>query len=215
MTGVHPVSALVTLQALGADAFGCNCSTGPDDMAKVISLMYPYAKIPLIAKPNAGLPKFENGRTVFPMGAQEFADFVPELLSAGASILGGCCGTDHNVIKALREMIDENANAVVDAPYDIEATALYAVNSRVCTIVDTNGLPNPLTVDEDLTDNAEEMADDYEFIYLRLETEDDVDTVLEAVPFFSLPIAVCGNENAIALLKKYYCGKLAVIRDNA
>ena len=105
LTGVHPVSALVTLQALGADAFGCNCSTGPDDMAKVISLMYPYAKIPLIAKPNAGLPKFENGRTVFPMGAQEFADFVPELLSAGASILGGCCGTTPDHIAALSQKL--------------------------------------------------------------------------------------------------------------
>ena len=101
LTGVHPISALVTLQALGADAFGCNCSTGPDDMAKVISLMYPYAKIPLIAKPNAGLPRFENGRTVFPMGTDEFAGFVPELLSSGASILGGCCGTTPGHIAAL------------------------------------------------------------------------------------------------------------------
>ena len=105
LTGVHPVSALITLQALGADAFGCNCSTGPDDMAKVISMLSPYAKIPLIAKPNAGLPEFDNGRTVFPMGADEFAGFVPELLSSGASILGGCCGTTPEHIAAMAEKL--------------------------------------------------------------------------------------------------------------
>ena len=101
LTGVHPVSALVTLQSLGADAFGCNCSTGPDDMAKVIAQISPYATVPLIAKPNAGLPRFEDGRTVFPMDKDQFASFVPELLNAGATILGGCCGTTPDHIAAL------------------------------------------------------------------------------------------------------------------
>ena len=59
------------------------------------------------------------------------------------------------------------------------------------------------------------MADDCDYIYLRIETEEDVDTVLESAAFFNAPLVVCGNEDVIALLKKFYCGKLAVIRDNA
>ena len=62
----------------------------------------------------------------------------------------------------------------------------------------------------------DEMADDYDYVYIRVETEDDADTVLDAVPFFySVPLAVCGDEAAISHLMRYYCGKLAVIADNA
>ena len=61
LNGTDPLTALTTLQALGADAVGCNCSTGPDDMVRFIEAMKPYAKIPLIAKPNAGLPKTVGG----------------------------------------------------------------------------------------------------------------------------------------------------------
>ena len=134
LTGVHPVSALVTLQALGADAFGCNCSTGPDDMALVISQMAPYAKIPLIAKPNAGLPKFENGRTVFPMAAEEFASYAPCLIEAGATILGGCCGTTPAHIAALAKTLEktelpekrEYTGSVIASPSDYRAISVDA-----------------------------------------------------------------------------------------
>ncbi|MDD4737176.1 MAG: homocysteine S-methyltransferase family protein, partial [Kiritimatiellae bacterium] len=75
LTGTDPLSALITLQALGADAFGCNCSTGPAQMLEVIRHIKPYAVIPLLAKPNAGMPRLVEGKTVFDMGAQEFAGF--------------------------------------------------------------------------------------------------------------------------------------------
>ncbi|MBE6356816.1 MAG: 5-methyltetrahydrofolate--homocysteine methyltransferase [Lentisphaerae bacterium] len=101
LTGNTPQSALITLQSLGADAFGCNCSTGPFEMAQTIAAMRPYARIPLIAKPNAGLPKLENGQTRFSMSPDEFAAAVPALTGAGASILGGCCGTSPSYIAAL------------------------------------------------------------------------------------------------------------------
>ncbi len=101
LTGNDPLSALITLQALGIDAFGCNCSTGPEDMVKLIKSIKPYAKIPLLAKPNAGMPELIDGETVFAMGAEEFAAFAEPLASAGANIIGGCCGTTPAHIKAL------------------------------------------------------------------------------------------------------------------
>ena len=118
LTGADPVAALVALQALGADAFGCNCSTGPGDMANVIARLLPYAKIPLVAKPNAGLPRFENGRTVFPMGEDEFAGYVPELLEKGAVILGGCCGTTPRHIKALADRLKKES--IPEKPVPLE-----------------------------------------------------------------------------------------------
>ncbi|MBR7140469.1 MAG: homocysteine S-methyltransferase family protein [Lentisphaeria bacterium] len=93
LTGCDPVSALICLQALGADAFGCDCSVGPEAMAQVIERLKPYAKIPLVAKPNAGLPRLEGDRTVFDLDPAGFGAAAKLLTAAGAAILGGCCGT--------------------------------------------------------------------------------------------------------------------------
>ncbi len=105
LTGTDPVSALITLQSLGASAFGCNCSTGPKEMLKVIELIKPYAKIPLIAKPNAGLPKLIDGKTAFTMEADEFASYAPKFAEAGVNLFGGCCGTSPEYIKKASETI--------------------------------------------------------------------------------------------------------------
>jgi 5-methyltetrahydrofolate--homocysteine methyltransferase len=101
LTGSDPVSALITLQAMGADAFGCNCSTGPGDMLEIIRTMKPYATIPLIAKPNAGIPKLVSGKTVFDMSPSAFAGYVPELAAAGINIMGGCCGSTPEHIREM------------------------------------------------------------------------------------------------------------------
>ncbi len=98
LTGTDPVTALITLQSLGATVVGCNCSTGPDKMIEVIKKMKPYAKVPLLAKPNAGLPKLIDGKTVFDMKAEEFSSFTQEFVNAGVNLLGGCCGTSPEYI---------------------------------------------------------------------------------------------------------------------
>ncbi|NLU51528.1 MAG: dihydropteroate synthase [Clostridiaceae bacterium] len=103
LMGSDPVSALVTLQSLGADAVGCNCSSGPVEMVEIISKMKPYAKVPLVAKPNAGKPRFKKGKTVFDMDAESFASYAEALVEAGANALGGCCGTTPEYIEKLAE----------------------------------------------------------------------------------------------------------------
>lgn len=102
LTGTDPVTALITLQSLGADVVGCNCSTGPAEMAALISLMKPYARVPLLAKPNAGLPRLINGVTVFDMDVPEFSGYAQVLINAGARFLGGCCGTSPEYIRELK-----------------------------------------------------------------------------------------------------------------
>ncbi len=103
LNGTDSLAALITLQSLGANAVGCNCSTGPQQMLKLIKVMKPYAKVPLIAKPNAGMPKLVKGRTLFDMGPEEFASFTKKFVLAGANMLGGCCGTTPEHIKMLNK----------------------------------------------------------------------------------------------------------------
>jgi 5-methyltetrahydrofolate--homocysteine methyltransferase len=103
LMGSDPLSALVTLQSLGADAVGCNCSSGPAEMVDIIRKMKPYAKVPLIAKPNAGKPRLENGVTIFDMDSESFASYAEELVEAGVNALGGCCGTTPEYIKRVGE----------------------------------------------------------------------------------------------------------------
>ena len=105
LNGNDPLSALITLQGLGIDAFGCNCSVGPDEMISIIKQLKPYANIPLIAKPNAGLPRLENDKTIFDMPADIFGKKAPELVRAGANLIGGCCGTAPEYIQAVSEQL--------------------------------------------------------------------------------------------------------------
>ncbi len=105
LNGTDPVSALITLQSLGADAVGCNCSTGPEKMLEFISLMKPYATVPLVAKPNAGMPRLENGTTVFDMDADAFGSWGVKLAQAGANMIGGCCGTTPLHIRELAKTL--------------------------------------------------------------------------------------------------------------
>lgn len=103
--GTPPESALITLQSLGADAVGCNCSAGPEQMVEFIAAMKPYATVPLLAKPNAGMPRLEGLKTVFDMDAKTFAAYARKLAAAGANLLGGCCGTTPDHIAALSKAV--------------------------------------------------------------------------------------------------------------
>lgn len=103
INGTDPLTALITLQSLGVDAFGCNCSSGPSEMLELIRQIKPYAKVPLIAKPNAGIPKLIGDETVFSMDADEFSAYTSDFVKAGANLTGGCCGTTPLFIKKVFE----------------------------------------------------------------------------------------------------------------
>ena len=105
--GTPPETAVVVLQSLGVDAIGINCSTGPMEMVELVKKMAQYSTVPILAKPNAGLPELEDDKTVYKMTPQEFADAAVALVNAGASIVGGCCGTTPEHIKALSDAVRE------------------------------------------------------------------------------------------------------------
>ena len=101
--GTDACTAMVVLQSLGADAVGVNCSTGPEQMAELVREMKAYANIPVIAKPNDGMPEVIDGETVYRMTPEEFAAEARLILEAGAGIVGGCCGTTPEHIRAFKE----------------------------------------------------------------------------------------------------------------
>ena len=103
--GTDPVTAVVVMQSLGADVVGMNCSTGPEAMLEPIAKMAEYAAIPLLAKPNAGMPELIDGQTVFNVEPEEFAEVGKKLVEEGAAIIGGCCGTTPEHIRALKEAV--------------------------------------------------------------------------------------------------------------
>lgn len=103
--GSDAAASAITLEAMGASAIGANCSTGPDKMEEVIRNMAQVTRIPIIAKPNAGLPSVDaNGNTEYDMDAVTFTEEIERLIGAGASILGGCCGSTPAYIEKLKKV---------------------------------------------------------------------------------------------------------------
>ena len=102
MTGADPLTVLALLEGLRVDAVGLNCSMGPEGMLPLVETLYAHASLPLIVNPNAGLPREENGKTVYDLDPESFAAATKALATAGARILGGCCGTTPDHIAALR-----------------------------------------------------------------------------------------------------------------
>lgn len=108
--GTDAKTAAIVLESLGASAIGANCSTGPAQMESIISDMVTYTRIPVIAKPNAGLPFLdENGNTCYNMEAEEFTEEMEVLVNAGATILGGCCGTTPEFIRQIHDRFGTEA----------------------------------------------------------------------------------------------------------
>ena len=104
--GGSVLEAAQTLEALGADAVVVNCSSGPDQLESVIRNLREAVSLPIVAKPNAGMPIIDDeGRAVYPMGAGAFGESMKRLIAAGASIAGGCCGTTPEHSAALRAVL--------------------------------------------------------------------------------------------------------------
>lgn len=106
MYGGNAVEAVVTLQEMGAAAVGLNCSVGPDQLEAVVANMKAVAQVPIIAKPNAGMPVInELGEALYDMNAQDFAFHTKKLVELGAGIVGGCCGTTPEYIRCLAKLL--------------------------------------------------------------------------------------------------------------
>lgn len=107
LTGADIETMVNVLEGLGVDALGINCSLGPKQMKPLLQDLLSHSSTPLIISPNAGLPRVKEGRTIYNLGAEEYSDFMEEFASLGVGILGGCCGTNPDYIRAMVEKTRE------------------------------------------------------------------------------------------------------------
>lgn len=104
--GCDPLTATVTLQGLGVDALGVNCSLGPEMLAPVVETMLKYSRVPVILQANAGLPTYRDGEAVYETTPEQYADKVLELVNKGVRIVGGCCGTSPEHISVIKKRLN-------------------------------------------------------------------------------------------------------------
>ena len=107
MTGASPAAMVALLEGMGADAIGANCSLGPDQLVGIAKELLQYASVPVLLKPNAGLPEIRDGKTVYDITSDQFAEKVAELVDLGVSIAGGCCGTTPEYIAKLSDFCND------------------------------------------------------------------------------------------------------------
>ena len=105
MTGASPEAMALMLEGMGADAIGANCSLGPRELKPVMEKLIEYCSVPVVMKPNAGLPTLADGQTKYNVSPKDFARDVTELVRKGVRVVGGCCGTTPEYIKALSELL--------------------------------------------------------------------------------------------------------------
>lgn len=139
VTGTDPQSAAVILAAMGADIIGVNCSLGPEQLVPIVKTLAENCQVPISVQPNAGMPYLDKGETKFPMGAVEFGTWGRKLVEAGASFLGGCCGTTPEHIKELAKNVKNLAEPV---RHNIKRQLMLASRSK--TVVIDKDLPTRL-----------------------------------------------------------------------
>ena len=105
MTGADPAAMVAMLEGMGADAIGVNCSLGPRALRGVVEAYLACASVPVLFKPNAGLPKVVDGKTVYDVLPREFAEEVAALIGRGVRIAGGCCGTTPGYIRKMKQLL--------------------------------------------------------------------------------------------------------------
>lgn len=125
LTGTDVLTMVNILQNLGVNALGANCSLGPKEMMQLVEKLVRYSKLPIIIQPNAGLPKIQGGKTIYETGPREFSRYARAMAEKGVTILGGCCGTTPEHIRALNDVLGDLKPIKRDVD-DITAASSYS-----------------------------------------------------------------------------------------
>ena len=203
-------AVLLTLIPYDIQGFGCNCSIGPDVIARALKPAAPIAKrygIPLVAKPNAGMPVTDESGTHFPLQPADMAAAVDRFVGMGVGVFGGCCGTTPAHIAAIAQAARASEKERFS---DVEPLpeGNYVSSSRVWAAVDPDADYTPMDGDseDDIYDLLDEVDPD-EVLYLELE-EGAAEVLIRMDAFIPNPIAVRGREEEILKLEKWLCRKV-------
>lgn len=199
LTGSDVEAALVAMEALGVTAFGLNCSTGPEAMVPLFRRLREHTSLPLICKPNAGLPQTVGGKTVYHCPPEEFVAWVDALADGGVMVYGGCCGTTPAHIAALKQRVDALGLAhEPETPFEIavatEKQAYYLDDIDADDCVD-------IECSEDLPDDLMDAEEEDEcFIRLTLNSAEDLEWFEESQYAVKKPLILVTDD--VELLEK-------------
>lgn len=207
LSGTDITAALTVLQGMGIDAFGLNCSAGPAEMLPQIKRLREFSRVPLIVKPNAGMPEIQGGKTVYNCPPEQFVELVPEFLASGVAIFGGCCGTTAEHIAALSKAL-KNAETVAPAPKFTDLlpasteklTAYLPVDARCGKV---------LAVTPDFEDElSDALETDDAMVAVRLDTWEEVELFADCQYMISKPLCiVCDDADILEAALRAYQGR--------
>jgi len=204
--GTSLAIAMLTMSDAGAAAVGLNCSTGPENMAEFVREAAGYADIPMIIKPNAGLPKTdEHNNVYFDMSPEDFAAAMAPLPQYGVTMVGGCCGTDNRHIKALAKAMSST-----------EANPGKADNSDVVTSESETavycGGATPLPADGDMPDKIYESPYvDENVLLIKIIDEASLDYLEELLAICRKPMCFICAAELEDKVRKVYTGKTKIV----
>ena len=207
LSGTDVVAALSVMEGMGVSAFGLNCSAGPEQMLPQLQRLHKYARVPLIAKPNAGMPEIVNGEAVYNCPPEEFVALVPEMLKAGVVLFGGCCGTTEEHIAALKAAL-KDAEYVRPAPECLDLLPAATEKEAFFLPADaTHGAV--LTADGDLEDKlSDAMDDEWPMVALKLASWADVDALADYQYMIRKPLClICDDAELLEAGLRAYQGR--------
>lgn len=209
MTGGALLPTLITLQAMGIDAFGINCSFGPKAILPYLDELLPHAAVPLIAKPNAGVPMWNAGRQERYLTPAQFAGEMGGILRAGAQIVGGCCGTTPEHIRALARVLEETVPPQLPDEPDCFAAA---IEREAFFLGDDIVFSEPIRCTSSLGDDLIDLDDEQvNAALVEVQSVDDAMLLCENSAMTRLPIAVhCDHLTVLDAALRYFQGRLIV-----
>lgn len=207
LTGSDVAAALQILQGMGADAFGLNCSVGPEEMSAQLRRLHRIARVPLLAKPNAGTPEVVDGKTVYDCPPERFAACLPDMANSGVAIYGGCCGTEAGHIRAIAEGC---AALPVNAPGPEEADKLPCATEKEVFFLDPavtveKILPCTDGMEEEL---EEELENGRSLLALAIRDEAALDALSDVQYMITKPLClVCDEVKLLEQALRLYQGR--------
>ncbi len=203
--GEDLIASMIALQDMGIAAFGINCCGNMGLISRLLAKLHRCAAVPLLAKPNAGTPTLKGSELHYSLTPAKMAAYVPRFVTAGARLLGGCCGTEPEFIASIRAVAD-----MVETPAFEPAAAPTLAASPYRTVELTPRMKlEELEIDDDIVENAAVAeATGAKLLKVELRDEMDVDTLNEAQIALRLPLAVqCADGELLQRFLRLYNGK--------
>lgn len=191
LTGSDVRAALQIMQGMGADAFGLNCSVGPEEMLVQLERLREIACIPLLAKPNAGMPETVEGETVYNCPPEEFSACIPGMARAGVCIFGGCCGTEAGHVEALAK---GSASLEMLPPAPLHADKLPCATEKEVFFLEPSAEHGRiLSCGEELEEELMEETEG-EMVAIAIKSKEELSAFADCQFMISKPLCLCCDD---------------------